>query len=111
MDFQQLLKQFGGPRGGDEDPKAFAAQLQKLTQGGDFNPFALFGGEARFHSLFLGPFTPSLAKGREQFLKDGTGPITGIVETFKRQGMAAAEAAQAVRGMFESAVGMCVVVM
>ncbi len=108
MDIQNLIKQLGG---GDEDPKAFAEQMQKLTQDGDFNPFALFSGEARFHSLFLAPFTSSIARGREQFMKDATGPLASVVETFKRQGLDAAQAQQAVREMFGAAVGMAVVVM
>ncbi|MBA3684425.1 MAG: hypothetical protein H0W72_04205 [Planctomycetes bacterium] len=92
-----------------DDPQALG-QLQKLTQQGEFNPFSLFAGDTRFHSVFLAPYSPSLAEGVKRFLADGTGPLVGIAEMFQKQGASPAEAQQSARAMFSSAHGMCVVV-
>jgi hypothetical protein len=94
-----------------DDMRELAGEIQKLTQQGSFDPFALFAGQARFHSLFLAPFSPALQEGRERLLADGTGPLAHIAELFQRQGASAADAMQSAQAMFRAAQGMCVVVM
>ncbi len=85
----------------------------QLTQQQDFNPLQmmseLMAGKSRFHSLFIAPFTPTFAAARQQYLTDGTGPLTSIASELARQG--APDAPAAARSMLSAAEGMCVVVM
>lgn len=97
--------------GSDGDVGQFATEMQQLTTKGRFDPFALFAGQSRLHSVFIAPFSPSLASARAQFLADGTGPLANLVENFQRQGLGPTEAAEAARTMFAAAQAMCVVVL
>jgi len=92
-------------------PAELAGEIQKLTAQGQFDPFALFAGQTRFHSIFLAPFSPALSEARERFLADGTGPLAHISDLFQKQGASPAEALQSARAMFSAAQGMCVVVL
>ena len=90
------------------DPLAF----EQLAQQPDFNPLQmmseLMAGKTRFHSVFIAPFTPTFASARQQYLTDGTGPLTSIAAELARQG--APDAPSAARSMLGAAQGMCVVV-
>jgi len=101
MDFSKLLS---------DDPDALG-EIQRLTQGGNFDPLAMFQGQARFHAVFIAPFTPALAKAVTQFLTDGSGALAGVARMFQGQGASAAEALVSAQEMFRAAHGMCVVVL
>lgn len=92
----------------DDIAKAF----DQLTSQPDFDPMrmmaGLMAGKARFHSVFLAPFTPAFAESRDRYLADGGGPLTAIAEELGRQG--APDPAAAARQMLTAAQGMCVVV-
>ena len=79
----------------------------------DFDPLKmmteLMTGEVRLHSIFIAPFTPSFAAARQQYLTDGTGPLTIIADELARQG--APEPPVAARAMLTAAKGMAVVVL
>lgn len=94
-----------------DDLSAFAGEIQKLAQGGNFNPFSLIAGQSRFHSVFLAPFSPSLKNHIAQFLADGTGPLEEVAKSLQHQGLGAAEAQTQARQMFANAQGMLVTVM
>jgi hypothetical protein len=95
----------------DPEMAEFAGEIQKLAEGGSFDPFTLLAGETKFHSAFLAPFSPSLKKSIVQFCADGSGPLVDVVKVFQRDGLGAAEAALAAKRMFESAQGMLVAVL
>jgi hypothetical protein len=100
------------------DPTDLAAAFDRLmTPGGAGeaapDPLALMAGlmtgTARFHSVFLAPFTPAFAASRAQYLADGSGALTAVAEELARQG--ASDPAAAARAMLAAAQGMCVVVL
>ncbi len=100
------------------DPTDLAAAFDRLmTPGGAGekapDPLALMAGlmtgTARFHSVFLAPFTPGFAAARAQYLADGSGALIAVAEELARQG--APEPAVAARAMLAAAQGMCVVVL
>ncbi|TVR43388.1 MAG: hypothetical protein EA402_09835 [Planctomycetota bacterium] len=95
----------------NDDIQAFAREFQQAAGEGGFNPLSLFTGEPRFHSLFLAPFSPSMQDARESFLKDGSGPLSGLVQQFSQSGLSPVEAAERARQMLSAAQGMCVVVL
>ena len=92
----------------DDIAKAF----NELTGQADFDPMrmmaGLMAGKARFHSVFLAPFTPTFAESRARYLADGSGPLASIADELGRQG--APDPAAAARQMLAAAQGMCVVV-
>lgn len=93
------------------DANQFAAEVQKLSSNGQFDPFSLLAGESTWHSVFLAPFSPSLTEARHRFLADGSGPLAAVVQQFQQGGADATAAAQNARAVFEHAQGMCVVVL
>ena len=95
----------------DDDVQGFAQELQQAATSGGFNPFSLLTGEREFHSVFLAPPSPALESAVQRFLADGGGPLAGIVEQIKAQGVDPAEAAARARALFEAASGMLVVVL
>ena len=78
----------------------------------DFNPMAmmadLMAGQSQLHSAFLAPLPPSLAAQVKQFLADGSGPLAGLVDQFRRQG--APDPMAATRQVIAAAQGVLVVV-
>ena len=105
--FDDLKKMLGA----DADPARFASEIQELSNNGRFDPLALFAGQARFQAVFIAPFTPALTEARDQFLRDGSGPLAGITAKFQSEEVSAAAAQQAAQGMFTAAQGMCVIVL
>ncbi len=97
--------------GNDGDPTQFANEIQNMSNNGSFDPMAMFSGEVRFQAVFIAPFTPALTEAREQFLRDGSGPLAGITAKFQNEEVSAAAAQQAAQGMFAAAQGMCVIVL
>ncbi len=93
------------------DLGAFADDVQKMATQGGFDPFAMFASTMSFHSVFLAPFSPSLAGAIAQFLADGTGPLLRSIDAFRAQGMPEDAARMRAREMFAAAKGMCVVVL
>ena len=100
------------------DPTDLAAAFDRLLSPGGAgqgapDPLALMAGlmtgTARFHSVFLAPFTPAFAAARNQYLTDGTGALTAVADELARQG--APDPAAAARAMLAAAQGMCVVVL
>lgn len=97
--------------GSQTEVTEFATEIQKMTTQGNFDPFALFAGSSRLHSVFIGPFSPTLSEARTQFLADGTGSLANIVQNFQRDGVGPEQALESARAMFSAAQGMCVVVL
>jgi len=93
------------------DANQFAAEVQRLSGNGQFDPFALLAGSTTWHSVFLAPFSPSLSEARSRFLADGSGPLATVVQQFQQGGADITTAAQNARAVFEHAQGMCVVVL
>jgi len=87
-----------------------AAELSGLLKAGAGDPLSLLAGQWNFHSCFLAPFTPSFAAAREQFLVDGGGPLSAVVEQLRHQGLSAPEAVESARRLMQSAQGLCVAV-
>lgn len=89
-----------------------SAAFSQLTDQPGFDPMRmmseLMAGKVRFHSVFLAPFTPGFAAARQQYLADGTGPLTMMESELQRQG--APDPAAAARAMAAAAQGMAVVV-
>lgn len=95
----------------DGDVQGFARELQQAATSGGFDPFSMLSGQRRFHSVFLAPPSPALDAAVRRFLEDGDGPLAGIVEQIKSQGVEPAEAAARARALFQAAQGMLVVVL
>ena len=95
-----------------DEVKQFANQFQQMTGVGGFNPMSLITGHRSWHSVFLAPFTPSLSKAIEQYLRSGDGPLLPSVEAMaKESGKTLDEIAGQARQVFSAAQGMCVVVL
>ena len=95
-----------------DEVKQFAQQFQQATGVGGFNPMSLITGQREWHSIFLAPFTPSLTRAIEEYLRTGEGPLVATVESMAKQsGKSAEEAATQARQIFANATGMLVVVL
>ncbi len=99
------------PRLLGDDPQAFVAEIEKLAQAGDFNPFAMLAGELCFHSAFLAPLSPSLTTAVAEFLASGSGPLAGAVESLIGQGLDPVAARAKANELFAGAQGMFVTVL
>ena len=87
-----------------------AAELSGMLKAGGGDPLAMLAGTWNFHSCFLAPFSPSFAAAREQFLIDGSGPLSATVEQLRHQGLSASEAVETARKLMTAAQGLCVAV-
>ncbi len=99
------------PRLLGDDPQAFVAEIEKLAQAGDFNPFAMLAGESRFHSAFLAPLSPGLKAAVAEFQASGGGPLAGAVESLISQGLDPVAARAKAGELFAGAQGMFVSVL
>ena len=93
-----------------ESSDVTARELEGLLASGNLDPAKLLAGDWRFHSVFVAPFSPDFAAARQQFLRDGSGPLASSVDQLLRQGVAVSEAAITAKRLFESAQGLCVAV-
>ncbi|MFW5699231.1 MAG: hypothetical protein ACOCYN_05175, partial [Planctomycetota bacterium] len=98
-------------KAGTGDDANFAQQLQQAFGEGGFDPFSLFAGQTRFHSLFVAPLTPALRDAIAELHEHDTGPLLAVIEQFTREGLSAAEARVRVKEMFAATQGSVVLVL
>lgn len=96
----------------DEDVADFAKQFQDAASAGGFDPFSLLTGERQLHSVFLAPMSKQLLEARERLVRDGSGPLAGLVEQFQRAQHCDRDQARLQAGqMLAAAQGMLVVLL
>ncbi len=103
------LKMLAGAGGGNDAD--FAQQLQQAFGEGGFDPFSLFAGETRFHSLFITPLSAALRAAITELHEHDSGPLLAVIEQFTRDGLNTAEARARVKDMFAATQGSFVLVL
>lgn len=94
-----------------DDLQAMAEEFQALLKAGGGHPLGWLAGQWSFHSCFLAPYTPAFAAARQQFLVDGGGPLSVLVDQLRAQGLGVEAAVQAARQLLAAAQGLCVMVL